>query len=228
MISSNRRCRASPIRKRSSQKIFSRMGAGSDCRWRTNEVGQDGPEDHERFPGKVRHRDWLDHRQHADNRARWAQARRRADRAGVMGCQGTNRMRVDRLHRPHGAYQRYAQHAQRLEDPASLCRHLYHAVLSSLIHVLDGRPVTWEASRRGVRSVPDRRAHILTPLPGQNQGKHFDQTRCSRTIAESSTCVRLSVVPSSSSCTLPATAEFGAAGSDPGRSIYVRASDLIF
>jgi hypothetical protein len=109
------------------------FGAGSERRWRANELSGRGTEN----PGNFRN--WT--RQGCRNQNRRGCNRLgvesdmgcRANRAGVVGCGRVLGMRVGCLYRTHHAHQGNAEHTHSSDEYTPICRYPQHAITAFLM-----------------------------------------------------------------------------------------------
>ncbi len=125
------------------------FGAGSERRWRTNELSGRGTEDRRSFCNKNRQRCSRQNRRER-NRLGINYVSCRANRAGVVGCRRVFGMRVGCLYRPHHAYQGNAEHAHSSDEYTPICRYPQHARTAFLIDLgawpLDDCTLRWSSA----------------------------------------------------------------------------------
>jgi len=137
------------IEDRGPLEILTGLGAESECRWRTNELGEGGTEDRRSFCNKNRQRCSSQNRRER-NRLGINYVSGRANRAGVVGCGRVLGMRVGCLYRTHYAHQDNAEHAHSSDECPPICRYPQHALTAFLIDLgawpLDDCTLRWSST----------------------------------------------------------------------------------
>ena len=137
------------IEDRGPLEILTGLGAESECRWRTNELGEGGTEDRRSFCNKNRQRCTSQNRRER-NRLGINYVSCRANRAGVVGCGRVLGVRVGCLYRTHHANQGDAEHAHSSDKSPPICRYPKHAITAFLIGLdawpLDDCTLRWSSA----------------------------------------------------------------------------------